>query len=72
MAKAYICDKCGKAFDKHDCCFDDEGIIERYGHPLILKFTDEMMFEKKCRDWHKRVFCAKCSVDIMKCMSLAD
>lgn len=67
MAKAYICDKCGKPFDYNDRYKEND---EKWpSFPIILKYTDEMDVKKKYRDWYKKRYCSKCSHGIMRSLN---
>lgn len=70
MAKAYICDKCGKPFDHKDRLRNANGSIVRYGYPMIVKFTTDLHYKKRHRCWDEFVFCAECSCGIAKFMRI--
>lgn len=69
MAKAYICDKCGKTFDNRDG-YSTSDRESKYSHqlPLIIKTSDDLYAKKKYRVWRTRHFCAKCGYEIEQFM----
>lgn len=69
MAKAYICEKCGKVFDKHDR-YNPPDSESKYAHclPLIVKTSDDPYAKKKYRDWYTKYFCAECGYEIEQFM----